>query len=270
MGDISALADQMIDAVKHAVGKAYAPLSERVGLLESGISDLAKSIAALPQPQKGADGKDGRDGVDGKDGKDGVDGKDGEPGRDGKDGVDGKNGVDGKDGLSLKGEAGNDGKNGENGRDGKDGKDGKDGRDGRDLAVAEMKQMVEAAFKSIAFDFVQSADDPRQWTFTAALEPYGVRCSKEFSVPMMINRGVWVEGTTYARGDVVTWDGSSWHCEEETTQQPNRPNGKSHWTMNVKRGTPGRDGKNGTDGKKGDEGPRGRDLTQMSFDGGKH
>lgn len=50
--------------------------------------------------------------------------------------------------------------------------------------------------------------------------------------------GVYVRGKTYDAGDLVTWDGSAWHCNTTTTAAP----GQAHdWTLMVKRGdTPAR------------------------------
>lgn len=66
-----------------------------------------------------------------------------------------------------------------------------------------------------------------------------------------IQRGLWKEGT-YQRGDMVTRDGSIWHCERQTNETP----GTSHdWKLCVKRG---RDGKDGATGARGPEGKPGR------------
>jgi hypothetical protein len=66
-------------------------------------------------------------------------------------------------------------------------------------------------------------------------------------------RGVFAEGKTYDLGDLVTWAGSSWHCNETTTTRPG--DAVKSWTLMVKRGNHGRDGAAGPPG------PPGRDLT---------
>lgn len=53
--------------------------------------------------------------------------------------------------------------------------------------------------------------------------------------------GVYVEGKTYDLGDLVTWGGSSWHCNETTTSKPGE--GTKAWTLMVKRGRDGKDGR---------------------------
>ena len=44
--------------------------------------------------------------------------------------------------------------------------------------------------------------------------------------------GVWAVGT-YHEGNFVTYDGSIWHCNQETTQ---RPGSGPDWTLAVKHG----------------------------------
>jgi len=56
--------------------------------------------------------------------------------------------------------------------------------------------------------------------------------------PGMQYRGVYQEATGYDRGDVVTWAGGAWHCNEATTEKPG--DGLSVWTLMVKRGRDGR------------------------------
>lgn len=51
--------------------------------------------------------------------------------------------------------------------------------------------------------------------------------------------GVYVDGRTYERGDLVTYGGSAWHCNEPTTTRPG--DGAKGWTLMVKRGRDGKD-----------------------------
>lgn len=60
-------------------------------------------------------------------------------------------------------------------------------------------------------------------------------------LPFMRQQGVYQEGHTYTTGDVVTWGGSQWHCEAETTTKPG--DGSKAWTLVVKRGRDGKDGR---------------------------
>lgn len=54
--------------------------------------------------------------------------------------------------------------------------------------------------------------------------------------------GVFKKGATYTAGDVVTWNGSAWHANEAIGLQiPG--DGSGAWTLIVKHGRDGRDGK---------------------------
>jgi hypothetical protein len=73
--------------------------------------------------------------------------------------------------------------------------------------------------------------------------------------------GVFVDGQSYDRGQLVTWAGAAWHCNELTTTKPGE--GSKAWTLMVKRG---RDGKDGKDGGPGPIGPAGKDWQQVYED----
>src|SRR5262245_13590782 len=70
--------------------------------------------------------------------------------------------------------------------------------------------------------------------------------------------GIWTDGTGYLVGDAVTWGGSVWHCNDDTTSKPG--DGAKAWTLMVKKG---RDGKDGAKGEKGERGPAGKDWRQV-------
>ena len=57
------------------------------------------------------------------------------------------------------------------------------------------------------------------------------------TLPTMIYRNVWKEGH-YQKGDVVTFGGCIWHCDQDTDTKPSES--AEHWTLAVKKG---RDGK---------------------------
>lgn len=196
--DGKAFGAEMTEIVKGYVDRATAPLLKRIEELE-----------ARPLP---IDGKDGRDGVDGKDGRDGIDGKDA-PGfaevlKDNgelvivlQDGTVRRTGI-------------RDGEKGENGTDGKDGRDG---------------------FSLDDFD-VDKGDDGR--TYILKFDGGDIVHEYELTFPVPVYCGVFKEGDTYVPGDLVTWGGSLWHCDKQTTAKP----GTDDWTLSVKKG---RDGKNG-------------------------
>ena len=74
-----------------------------------------------------------------------------------------------------------------------------------------------------------------------------------FTLPVVLDRGVFKVGETYQAGDGVTWGGSYWIAQGETAEKPDSGKG---WRLAVKRG---RDGKDGKDGERGAEGKPGRD-----------
>lgn len=51
--------------------------------------------------------------------------------------------------------------------------------------------------------------------------------------------GVYVDGRSYDRGELVTYAGSTWHCNEPTTTKPG--DGSKAWVLMVKRGRDGKD-----------------------------
>lgn len=58
--------------------------------------------------------------------------------------------------------------------------------------------------------------------------------------------GVYQEGKGYDFGHLVTYAGSSWHCNEPTTTKPG--DGSKAWTLMVKRGRDGKDGRDAEGG----------------------
>lgn len=125
---------------------------------------------------------------------------------------------------------------------GTDGRHGKDGLDG------------------VGFDdFSVVHDGERGFTFVFTRGEQVKRFP--FSVPALIYRGVFVDGSAYAKGDSVTWGGSSWYCHAaSTTTKPG--DGSKDWQVMVKRGAegkPGQKGEAGPQGQKGLDGKPGRD-----------
>jgi len=281
MFDGKAFGGEVVDVVKGFVGRALEPILRRLDSLEARQPERGEKGDAGPSGRDGADGKDappiaddriaeavlryfeanpplaGRDGIDGKDGCDGVDGKDGIDGASGKDGFNGADGANGKDGMpGEKGEVGRDGKDGVSlagalidrsgglvltlsdgttrdlgqvvGKDGASGRDGLPGRDGYDGLGFEDMTITHDGDRSFAFR-MQRGDIVKEYAFT---------------IPAMIYRGVFAEGSAYTHGDTVTWAGSLWHCDGETSEKPG--DGSKHWVLAAKRG---RDGKDGEPGK---------------------
>lgn len=111
-------------------------------------------------------------------------------------------------------------KPGDKGEPGLDGKDGSDGRDG------------------INFDELDLAHDGER---TMTLRFSRGELVKEWHLvfPVPIYRDVYQAGRSYARGDIVTFGGSMWHCNADTDDKPE--SGSPAWTLAAKRGRDGRD-----------------------------
>lgn len=101
---------------------------------------------------------------------------------------------------------------------------GEDGKDGE-------------AFTLDDFDIVPI--DER--TITMGFTKGELKHTFELEFPVAIYRGVYKDSETYSRGDIVTWGGSSWHCDEAKNIKPGAPD--SGWRLMVKAGRPGKDAK---------------------------
>lgn len=120
------------------------------------------------------------------------------------------------------------------GPQGKDGKDGADGLGWDNLSVAH--------------------DGERTFSFRM-MRGERVKDVGTFTVPVPIYRGVYAEGRTYEPGDTVTYGGGLFHCKKTTTLKPDGTTrdpstgesqgaqGKDFWTLAVRRGTDGKDGR---------------------------
>ncbi len=104
---------------------------------------------------------------------------------------------------------------------GKDGVPGRDGVDGHTFSLDD-------------FDIEPLDERTIKMGFT-----YGeVKHSFELAIPALIYRGVWREVETYQRGDLCTWGGNIWHCDNDGCAT--KPDGGA-WTLAVKRGRDGKD-----------------------------
>jgi hypothetical protein len=252
--------------------------------LDAVIEEVTKRI---PVP------KDGRDGVDGKDAEVDYARVVGEvvkmvpPAKDGKDGLDGKNAeVDYSrvvEAVAKMFPAP------------KDGVDGRDGRDGKDAFAIEVLSGIDPERKyqrgtwakhngglwcartvtdgMTGWDNIvvglASVDkreiNPRETHVKWVLSD-GVETLHVFKSAALLDRGVFKAGDTYEAGDVVTWDGSMWIAQKDTTEKPKESDA---WRLSVKKGRDGRDGLRGDAGPRGAEGRAGKDLTQIGPDGRK-
>ena len=71
-------------------------------------------------------------------------------------------------------------------------------------------------------------------TFTHRWQSGDKSAEITFVIPMPIYRGVFLTEKVYQRGDMVTVNGSVYHCDADTTTRPG--DGAKAWTLAVKRG----------------------------------
>lgn len=230
------MADVMVSGARAYVDKCMAGVTARLDAVESRKAEPGKDGEPGKPGEPGTDGEPGKQGKAGEPGKDGAQGPPGDPGPPGEPGKDGEPGKPGENGEP--------GRAGEPGKDGEPGKPGEPGKDG--LGIDDLELVY---------------DGKRSFTFKWARDDRVVE--KTFTMPAMIYRDVFDSGESYSAGDVVTFAGSSWHCNSETSDQPGT---SKSWTLMTKRG---RDGKPGEPGRAGEPGKPGRDLTQRGADGSK-
>lgn len=152
------------------------------------------------------------------------------------------------------------------GRDGRDGRDGIDGKDGLEIAVLpsidEQKSYAKGTFanhKGGIFRAARQTKGMDGWEciisgivstdaeyngereFSLSIERSSGEIDKiALDFPMPIYRNVYKDGVEYKGGDVVTWAGSLWICGTDTKEKPGE---SKDWTLCVKKGRDGKDGK---------------------------
>jgi len=236
--------------VKDNITAALQPLRDRIAALE-----------ALPPPKDGVDGKDGADGtsVTASDVAEAISGyfvdnpiPDPIPGKDGKDGESVTQAqINEAVALHLTNNPPQDGKDGKDGADappvtqeqlaqavalhmgqypvpvqlGAPGNRGKKGKDGIDAFRLE--------------DIELSLDDDGR---TVRLRfKAGERVQERaVTLPVVLDTGVYKEGSRYTKGDGATWAGSFWIAQRETGDKPGLTDA---WRLAVKRGADGKSAK---------------------------
>lgn len=178
---------------------------------------VADAVAEIPPAEKGEKGDPGEAGEKGEAG---------EPGRDGKDGRGVKELLIDRDGILIATMDDGEMKSlgpviGKDGRDGIDGQKGDPGKDGFNLE-----------------DFtIDCGSDSR--SYVLKFERGDMRHEYELTFPVPVYCGVFKQGQAYEPGDLVTWGGSLWHCEEKTMEKPEA----GPWKLAVKKGRDGKDAK---------------------------
>lgn len=193
----NAVALQLADIVKSA-------LKERDQTIAS-LTERLKAVEDRPLP------KDGRDGVDGKDGAKG------DPG-DNVAALDGLKEVRGLIKALEDRPPPRDGRDGQQGQKGDPGNNGFDGRDGADGWSPDHVEMT--------------IDDEGQWEFKMVT---GEKV-KSFAgrIPVNVDRGVFSNESTYAKGHMVTYGGDVWVCKEDNPGPPGKD--FAGWRLAVRKG----------------------------------
>lgn len=259
MSKVETALEQLFAQVEGYVARATAVHVKRIDELQAALNALQQlQLKEGPPGRDGIDGKDGAPGIDGKDGAPGINGERGAPGEKGLDGLNGKDGNDGAPGIP--------GDRGADGKDGRDGRDGKDGAPGRDASALDVLPAINPEKSYPAGTWACHAGglwvaktttdgmagwhcqveglasieitggDGRNFELKATMSS-GKAVSLPFTVPTMLDRGVWREGE-YEKGDTVTFGGSAFIAQRDTTDKPETSDA---WRLAVKRGRDGRD-----------------------------
>lgn len=152
----------------------------------------------------------------------------------------------------------------------------KDGENGKSVTVDDVAGVLEVAVSKWALEFERRAQDVLQKAIDKMPVPKngkdgrdgvgfddleveydGIKTVtfkmrrgevvKEFdlTLPVVVDCGIFKEGQTYQPGDGVTWGGSYWIAQKETSAKPDSPD--SGFRLAVKRGRDGKDGRDGID-----------------------
>lgn len=254
-----ALAKSLGAFVTKAIADATAPLLKRIDELEARKPEKGEKGDIGEAGQRGEAGATGERGPSGEKGEPG---EKGDPGRDGRYGERGEKGADGRDGVGNSGAVidrdGNlilfltDGKTINLGpvvgKDGAPGEKGTDGRDGADGVGFDDMVVEHDGERTIALRFIRG-EEIKEFAF---------------SIPVVLDRGVYKADKEYSQGDAVTWGGSLWIAQTAAKGKPGESDG---WRLAVKKGRDGRDGKDGDRGIPGIKGDPGRDLTHVMPNG---
>jgi hypothetical protein len=131
----------------------------------------------------------------------------------------------------LPGPKGERGEQGKQGPPGERGVKGETGRNASDLTFLQ-DYVVEQVGRAIKTASVTTSDGGR--TLRLAIG----ETVHEIKTAIVLDAGVWREGTTYAHGDGVTLGGSFFIAQADTAAKPGQ---SDDWRLAVKRGADGRD-----------------------------
>lgn len=266
MREITEAADAIFESVKGFVSTQIGGVLKQLESLSVRLDAVSKSTGPQGEPgEKGDRGVPGERGEQGPPGIAGERGEKGDPGERGERGFDGPPGEKGLDGAP--------GLQGDKGMDGRDGRQGEPGRDAVQIdvlpAIDATRRYQRGMYASHAGGLVRSfrATDPigagqnldacgwhvvvngigeieieqiDERSFAVRTQTTaGDRISKQFSLPVVLDRGVFREGETYERGDGVTFGGSFWIAQKDAST--GKPGTSADWRLAVKKGRDGAD-----------------------------
>jgi len=223
---------------------------------------------AGPAGPAGPQGERGEKGDKGDAGEAGPAGPQGEKGLDGKDGAIGPQGEKGMPGDA--GPIGPAGPEGPQGRMGPIGQKGEAGRDAAEIdpidvkldrsypagtwarfrgglirasrttdALGEDGNVLECGWKIMVNGFSAPKIKAEGRTITVEVQSTEGVVREAFSMPVLLDKGVYAQDTDYEAGDVVSWGGSMWIAQSNTKE---KPGATAAWRLSVKHGRDGKDG----------------------------
>lgn len=225
--------EKMVASVHAYVGTLITPLLKRVSDLEQRSPDVdaiaAEVLKRIAVPKDGADGKDGEAGKDGADGKSFTEAE--------VESILMRKQAEWELAFERRAQdtiqrALDKIQQPKDGKDGAPGKDGIDGYDAFQLEETELELMPDG--RTLKVKFVRHLKDG---------EYSRMEYTHDVKLAHMLYRGTWVP-QEYQRGDCVTWGGSLWHANRDTTVKPDMDDS---WQLAVKRGRDGKDGRDGID-----------------------
>lgn len=155
-----------------------------------------------------------------------VPGQKGDRGDAGERGPDGPQGIPGRDGLpgvpGPMGERGERGEKGDTGAIGPRGERGEKGADG--LGFDDLDVTYDGA-RGITLRFARG-EQVKEFAF---------------SLPVVLDAGVYKDGNGYQAGDGVTWGGQYWIATEDTSAKPDTSKDGKPWRLAVRKGRDGKD-----------------------------
>jgi collagen type III alpha len=154
------------------------------------------------------------------------------PGPSGQTGPEGKRGMQGERGeKGERGEPGKPGAMGAPGTDGKPGERGQKGEPGRNATDLTLVQdYIEQRFQRMIEAMALTTPDGGRtliWSLGGAVV-------REIKTALVLDCGVWKEGETYEAGDGVSFGGSFFIAQTDTTTA--KPGKSDEWRLAVKRG----------------------------------